>query len=57
MEGLMEPADLLRRMEIWSEEEIRARRIPRGSWPLLREAVVAGEFTRGQATRGMIFWS
>jgi Fic family protein len=50
MEGLLEPADMLRRMEIWSEEEIRARRIPRGSWPLLREAVVAGEFARGRAS-------
>jgi len=51
MEGLLEPADMLRRMEIWSEEEIRAKRIPRGSWPLLHEAVVAGEFARGQASQ------
>jgi Fic family protein len=50
MEGLLDPADMLRRMEIWSEEEVRAKRIPRGSWPLLREAVVAGEFARGQAS-------
>jgi Fic family protein len=51
MESLLEPADMLRRMEIWSEEEVRAKRIPRGSWPLMREAVVAGEFARGQASR------
>jgi hypothetical protein len=36
-------------MEIWTEEETRARRILKGSWPLLREAVIAGEFSRGKA--------
>src|SRR5262245_7362733 len=51
MENLLEPAEMLRRMEIWSEEEVRAKRIPRGSWPLLREGVVAGEFARGQASQ------
>jgi len=49
MEGLLEPAELLRRIEIWCEEETRARRLSRGSWSLLREAVVAGEFARGRA--------
>ena len=49
MENLLEPAELLRRIEIWCEEEIRARRLLRGSWPLLREAVLAGEFSRGSA--------
>lgn len=49
MEELLEPPELLRRMEIWSEEEIRAKRLPKGSWPLLREAVMAGEFSRGAA--------
>jgi Fic family protein len=49
MERLLEPSELLRRMEIWSEEETRAKRLPRGSWPLLREAVMAGEFERGRA--------
>jgi Fic family protein len=39
MESLLEPQDLLRRMEIWCEEEVRARRLMKGSWPLLREAV------------------
>src|SRR5262249_6793497 len=51
MEDLLEAGEMLRRMEIWSEQEIRAKRIPRGSWPLLREAVVAGEFARGEASR------
>jgi Fic family protein len=49
MARLLEPADLLRRMEIWAEEEIRAKRIPKASWPLLREAVISGEFFRGKA--------
>lgn len=49
MESLLEPAELLRRIEIWAEEETRAKRLPKGSWPLLREAVLAGEFPRGKA--------
>jgi len=42
MAGLLEPEELLRRMVIWTEEETRAKRLPKGSWPLLREAVMAG---------------
>jgi Fic family protein len=49
MESLLEPSALLDRIRIWAEEELRAKRIPRGSWPLLREAVLAGEFPRGRA--------
>jgi Fic family protein len=49
MGSLLEPSELLRRMEIWAEEETRAKRLPKGSWPLLREAVMAGEFVRGRA--------
>jgi Fic family protein len=49
MAGLLEPEELLRRMEIWTEEETRAKRLAKGSWPLLREAVMAGEFARGSA--------
>jgi Fic family protein len=49
MEQLLEPAELLGRIEIWSAEEIRAKRLPKESWPLLREAVIAGEFGRGRA--------
>lgn len=50
MESLLEPAELLRRIEIWCEEETQARRLPRGAWTLLRETVMAGEFARGKAT-------
>jgi Fic family protein len=49
MAGLLEPEELLRRMVIWTEEETRAKRLPKGSWPLLREAVMAGEYARGSA--------
>ena len=49
MRSILEPAELLRRMEIFTEEEVRAGRMPKGSFPLLREALLAGEFERGQA--------
>lgn len=49
MESLPEPAELLRRIEIWAEEEMRAKRLPRGSWQLLKEAVISGEVSRGKA--------
>lgn len=49
MNSLLDPSELLNRMEIWTEEEVRAKRLPKGSWPLLREAVLAGEFERGKA--------
>jgi Fic family protein len=49
MESLFERTELQRRMEIWCEEETRADRLPKGSWALLREAALAGEFARGKA--------
>ncbi len=49
MENLFEPAELQRRMKIWCEEEVLAERLPKGSWPLLREAALAGQFPRGKA--------
>jgi Fic family protein len=49
MDKLLEPAELLRRIEIWCGEEILAKRLPKGSWALLREAALAGEFARGRA--------
>jgi Fic family protein len=49
MDALLEPTELLNRMEIWAEEEIRAKRLLKGSWPLLREAVLVGDFGRAQA--------
>ncbi len=49
MESLLEPKELLNRIEIWCEEEVRRKRLPKGSWSLLREAVLTGEFERGRA--------
>ncbi len=46
---ILRPTELLRRMEPYVEEEIRAERLPKGSFPLLREALLAGEFERGMA--------
>jgi hypothetical protein len=48
MRSILEPAELLRRMEIYTEEEVRGGRLPKGSFPLLREALLAGEFERGR---------
>ena len=49
MRSILEPGELLRRIEIYTEDEVRAGRMPKGSFPLLREALLAGEFERGQA--------
>lgn len=48
MTGLLEPEELLRRIEIHIEEEVRARRLPRGSFVVLREAALAGEVERSR---------
>lgn len=49
MAALLEPSDLLRRMRQHIEEEVQAGKLPKGSFPLLREAVLAGEVPRGRA--------
>lgn len=48
MNGLLEPDMLLRRIEIHVEEEIRSKRLQRGSYAVLREAVLAGEVERSK---------
>ena len=48
MSDLLEPSTLRTRMEIHVEEEIRAKRLPRGSLAVLREALVAGEVERAK---------
>ena len=48
MSGLLEPSTLLTRMEIHVEEEIRAKRLLRGSFAVLREAVAGGEIERSK---------
>lgn len=49
MRSILEPSELLRRIEIYMEEEVRAGRLPKGTFPLLREALLVGEFERGKA--------
>ncbi len=49
MSSILEPQELLRRIEIYTEEEVRADRLPRGSFMLLREAILQGELDRGNA--------
>ena len=49
MSELLEPETLLRRIEIYVEEEIRAKRLPKGSFMVLREAALAGEVERSRA--------
>jgi Fic family protein len=49
MSSILQSSELLRRMEIYVEDETRAGRLPKGSFPLLREALLAGEFERGLA--------
>jgi hypothetical protein len=36
-------------MQIYCEDEIRAKRMPKGSFALIREALLAGSFERGRA--------
>jgi Fic family protein len=48
MNSALEPSELLRRMQIYTEDEIRAGRLPKGSFPMLREALLAGEVERGK---------
>ncbi|MDP9086096.1 MAG: hypothetical protein M3N02_04925 [Pseudomonadota bacterium] len=48
MAGLLEPDMLLTRIEIHVEEEIRMKRLQRGSFPVLREAVLSGEVERSK---------
>jgi hypothetical protein len=49
MSSLLEPDDLIRRMRLHIEDEIGAGSLPKGSFPLLREALLACEVQRGRA--------
>lgn len=50
MGSLLDPAEFLRRVEFYSEDEIRAKRLPKGCFSLLREAWLMGQFERGKAS-------
>jgi Fic family protein len=48
MESLLQPAELLRRMKLYVDDEVSAGHLPKGSLALLREAMLAGELGRGK---------
>jgi len=49
MRTLLQPAEILRRIELYVADEIAARRLPRGSFEILREAYYQGAVPRGRA--------
>lgn len=49
MEGLLNFQTLSERIRLYVEEEIAFKRLPKGSYSLLREALLVGEFERGRA--------
>ena len=49
MESLFEPSELLRRIQLYAEDELRAGRLPQGCYAVLREALLAGEVDRATA--------
>ena len=48
MENLLEPSTLTERMRLFCYEEIESKRLPRGSFELLRELVLAGAVPRSR---------
>ena len=49
MHSLLQPGELLRRMKLYTDDEVAAGRLPARSMSLLREALLMGEFARGKA--------
>jgi len=49
MASLLQPAEILRRIELYVTDEVAARRLPRGSFEMLREAFYQGAVPRGRA--------
>ncbi len=49
MSSLLEPDQLLRRMRLHIEDEVQANILPKGSFALLREALLTGEIPRGRS--------
>lgn len=51
MRSLLQPEQLLTRIELYIEEQIRLKLLPKKSFYLLREAVLSGEYERGKASQ------
>ena len=50
MFSILEPTELLRQIEKYAQDEIDKKNLPKGSYELLREALLSGEFERGKAS-------
>ena len=48
MQSILDPENLLRRIELYCRDEVEAGRLPRSSYIVLREVVLAGEIERGK---------
>ena len=51
MSTLLEPANLLKRIGLYTEDKIKSGDLPKGSTALLHYAVLNGEFERGKASQ------
>ena len=49
MSSLLQPREILRRIELYATDEVVARRLPKGSFEMLREAFYHGSVARGRA--------
>jgi Fic family protein len=49
MQSLLQPAQMLRRMKLYVDDEIAAGSLPKGAMGLLREVFLTGEMERGRA--------
>jgi len=49
MHSILEPSELMRRIGLYCRDEVDAGRLMKGSFNLLREALLAGSFDRGKA--------
>jgi len=53
MQSILDPGSLLRRIELYIGDEARAGKLPKGSYPILREALLQGAVERG-AVPGLV---
>jgi|SRR5882672_5851133 len=49
MRKLLQPTEIVRRMELHMTDEVTAKRLPKGSFEMLREVFYQGEVPRGRA--------
>jgi Fic family protein len=53
MQSILDPTNLLRRIELYCRDEAQAGGLPKGSYPVLREALLQGAVERG-AVPGLV---